>query len=385
MRPVIAGLVASLLLICTAPYVRADDDQIAQDIRTALKLQQEKGNLKDFNIKVRVEQGSVYMKGIVREGQQRELMLGIASRIRGVKQVVNEVNVLGASNSVETPVLSTKFQQGVSYHKPVNTALSAENANTAVDPTSASGKAPAKKRLLARALGKIRPNKQANADRPGVVNSLRSSRKRQLKNFPILQESANYHPRSSTVAGGTEDSEGGFHQLALEQSSGSESLSVQVANQVVPAVSRGSAEQRTEKKNPLPSNLLAGNPEANLVPFQTTSRTSQRPRPFAPARSVAMRKNVEDGYLGNPIPTTMPGAGPGAVPARFDNPNMPGYAWPSYAAHPNYAGVTYPNQYSANAWPYIGPFYPYPQVPLGWRKVTLEWDDGWWFLDFRSK
>lgn len=24
----------------------------------------------------------------------------------------------------------------------------------------------------------------------------------------------------------------------------------------------------------------------------------------------------------------------------------------------------------------------YPQVPLGWRKVTLEWDDGWWMLDF---
>ena len=30
-------------------------------------------------------------------------------------------------------------------------------------------------------------------------------------------------------------------------------------------------------------------------------------------------------------------------------------------------------------------FYPYPQVPLGWRKVTLEWDDGWWHLDFVSK
>ena len=25
---------------------------------------------------------------------------------------------------------------------------------------------------------------------------------------------------------------------------------------------------------------------------------------------------------------------------------------------------------------------PYPQVPLGWRRVTLEWDDGWWHLDF---
>jgi hypothetical protein len=47
--------------------------------------------------------------------------------------------------------------------------------------------------------------------------------------------------------------------------------------------------------------------------------------------------------------------------------------------------LTYPTQYSPSAWPYIGPFYPYPQVPLGWRKVTLEWDDGWWFLDFKSK
>jgi hypothetical protein len=47
--------------------------------------------------------------------------------------------------------------------------------------------------------------------------------------------------------------------------------------------------------------------------------------------------------------------------------------------------LTYPKQYSPTAWPYIGPFYPYPQVPLGWRKVTLEWDDGWWFLDFDDR
>jgi BON domain len=66
-------------------------------------------------------------------------------------------------------------------------------------------------------------------------------------------------------------------------------------------------------------------------------------------------------------------------------PSMPGYAWPGYAAHPNYAAVTYPKQYSASAWPYIGPFYPYPQVPMGWRKVQLEWDDGWWYLDFKDR
>ncbi len=72
----------------------------------------------------------------------------------------------------------------------------------------------------------------------------------------------------------------------------------------------------------------------------------------------------------------------GARGVSYDQANMPGYAWPSYAAQGNYAAVTYPKQYSPSAWPYIGPFYPYPQVPLGWRKVTLEWDDGWWNLDF---
>lgn len=71
--------------------------------------------------------------------------------------------------------------------------------------------------------------------------------------------------------------------------------------------------------------------------------------------------------------------------ARYDEPGLPNYAWPSYAPHPNYGAVTYPKTYSPTAWPYIGPFYPYPQVPLGWRKVTLEWDDGWWYLDFNDR
>jgi hypothetical protein len=88
------------------------------------------------------------------------------------------------------------------------------------------------------------------------------------------------------------------------------------------------------------------------------------------------------------------GPGAGGPPMGFvpeggrgpstDNPSMPGYAWPSYASYPNYAALSYPQLYSPTAWQYIGPFYPYPQVPLAWRKVSLEWDDGWWFLDFSS-
>lgn len=103
------------------------------------------------------------------------------------------------------------------------------------------------------------------------------------------------------------------------------------------------------------------------------------------------------GYGGMAAAGMMGGAGmgmggmpSGVVPTSYghgpayENPSMPGYSWPSYAAYPNYAALSYPQQYSPTAWPYIGPFYPYPQVPLAWRKVALEWDDGWWFLDFSA-
>ena len=82
-----------------------------------------------------------------------------------------------------------------------------------------------------------------------------------------------------------------------------------------------------------------------------------------------------------------PGSYPGSAGghAIYNQPNFPNNAWPTYAQYPNYSAVSYPSQYSASAWPYIGPFYPYPQVPLGWRKATLEWDDGYWNLNFRAR
>ncbi|MGD0899106.1 MAG: BON domain-containing protein [Thermoguttaceae bacterium] len=91
------------------------------------------------------------------------------------------------------------------------------------------------------------------------------------------------------------------------------------------------------------------------------------------------------GAPGGPMPMYSPNVGGGPAPMRTDQPSLPAYAWPTYSAYPNYAAVTYPKQYSPTAWPYIGPFYPYPQVPLGWRKVSLQWDDGWWFLEFHDK
>lgn len=104
----------------------------------------------------------------------------------------------------------------------------------------------------------------------------------------------------------------------------------------------------------------------------------------APMEGMVHEGPVYGDEYNTPLPMQMSGPPVGAAPMAYDHPAMPDYAWPSYAAYPNYAGVSYPRQYSPSAWPYIGPFYPYPQVPLGWRKVTLEWDDGWWFLDFHD-
>jgi len=112
---------------------------------------------------------------------------------------------------------------------------------------------------------------------------------------------------------------------------------------------------------------------------RTAQRNSGTPLPYARmARANTSRAAAAQN------PGFVPGTG-AVTPARYDHAQMPNYAWPSYASHPNYAAVTYPKQYSPTAWPYIGPFYPYPQVPLGWRKVTLQWDDGWWMLDFHEK
>jgi hypothetical protein len=89
------------------------------------------------------------------------------------------------------------------------------------------------------------------------------------------------------------------------------------------------------------------------------------------------------GPAGQPIPIFQ--APPGA-PYGLNPPQMPPYAWPTYAPYNNYSRVAYPTAYPYNAFPFIGPVYPFPKVPLGWRSVKLEFEDGyWWFSKTASK
>jgi hypothetical protein len=80
---------------------------------------------------------------------------------------------------------------------------------------------------------------------------------------------------------------------------------------------------------------------------------------------------------GEPVPVYQV---PQPGPYDLNPPRLPPYAWPTYAPYNNYSRVAYPEAYPYQAFPFIGPYYPFPKVPLGWRKVTLEWEDGhWWY------
>src|SRR5579875_2925177 len=88
---------------------------------------------------------------------------------------------------------------------------------------------------------------------------------------------------------------------------------------------------------------------------------------------------------GGPTPTAGPPEAtpifqaPAPAPHQLNPPRMPPYAWPTYAPYNNYSRVAYPLAYPYNSFPFIGPVYPFPKIPLGWRSVRLEWDDGFWW------
>jgi len=109
-----------------------------------------------------------------------------------------------------------------------------------------------------------------------------------------------------------------------------------------------------------------------LTPVQaTTPETETLPSPQAAPSGYGPNFAVDPAPIFQAPP-------PGAY--DLNPPKMPPYAWPTYAPYNNYSRVAYPELYPHESWPFIGPVYPFPKVPLGWRSVKLEWQDGHWWL-----
>jgi hypothetical protein len=133
--------------------------------------------------------------------------------------------------------------------------------------------------------------------------------------------------------------------------------------------------------------LLAPSP---ITQVQATAQAAPalQPPPAAPVPATEMAAPPQmrealapvappSGVIPEPVPTF---AAPMPSPYDLNPPSMPPYAWPTYAPYNNFSRVGYPLYYPYQSWPFIGPCYPFPKIPPGWRSVKLEWDDGhWWF------
>ncbi len=123
-------------------------------------------------------------------------------------------------------------------------------------------------------------------------------------------------------------------------------------------------------------------PDPALLRAQAPGPPLIQPVPLPPALGGDKDKNLGlppriDGQLPEPMPIFQPMPGPNPT---LQPPPLPPYAWPTVAPYNNFSRVAYPQAYPYEQWPFIGPMYPFPRVPLGWRSVSLTWEDGnWWF------
>ena len=278
------------------------------------------GQMHGYRIGVKFQDGTAWLKGQVSNPGQMETALKLVSQTPGVQRVENGLSIG-----------ETKAQPAQSPARLAQPAATRDSA-------------------LQQALGALAPEQLPRSVASGMRASAAAQQSEQSSQAERLAQVSEETRRADRVPTS-------FAPLAAQPVAASTFQQPAVAPPPPPAAAPGPAAPAPAPAPPMPAQPLpmgAGVPGA--------------PLPIGQA---------------GPVPSQyVPPAGAGMPPARYDHPALPGYAWPSYAAHPNYAAVTYPKQYSPTAWPYIGPFYPYPQVPLGWRKVSLEWHDGWWNLDF---
>lgn len=349
MRLQCAGSLILLFIVGLATTAWGDDTSIARELAEQLRLAKQTDQLKDFRIGVKVENGVVWLKGSVKDKQQQQQALTLARQIAGVKLVVNDLEVDTADDAdAAQPALATAVTS-LPASPPAPTQKLPEGP--AVQATQKLPEAPAVQATQAVQLAAQLPEPTSAPHVAAPIEAL-----------PVQ------HARSSVNA---------------VTPANRMQLPARSPNGAAPPPQRRGAPKVTYSQAPVPAPVPSG-----IQPVQYEGN--------AVAGGCGVPGcNCGAGSYGSGMGTPMPeygyggaggyAAGGSAAGVSYEQPQLPGHAWPSYAAYPNYGAVTYPKQYSPTAWPYIGPFYPYPQVPMGWRKVSLEWDDGWWFLDFKSK
>ena len=352
------------------PAARADD--LAGTVAAKLR---ESGSLAGYRVNVKAKSGTVWLEGRVADQKQLAAAVSLAENTPGVERVVNRLAIGKQPDApARTPALGMPSSAWGVVGMPKSAATQPAAAMTTESAQPAAETKPASRGLLAFG-GQEAPVQLAQALTPSA-KSQAASAVRQTSNNPRPLAMSTVRPMQP--AGQPGPQQGRDPRMAMRGPVQRTAMRGGMQGDPMHLPQPGGYEGPVADGQMVPGSMriVEGGPVGGPQGGGYASGGPAGPGGYA---------NGGPGYAGGPMPMGGTGVGMPPIPGRGDGPNMPNYAWPSYAASPNVAAVQYPTQYSPTAWPYIGPFYPYPQVPLGWRRVSLEWDDGWWWLDFDER
>ena len=411
------GLAMAAIVTLGSMQAWGGDREIAQQIMQRLKSNRDSGALKDFTLDMKVDKGVVLFRGNVSQSQHKDLVLKAAEGIDGVANVVDELSVKAQAAVLEAAPVP------VAGEFSLRQALAAQAEQIMAESQGTGQPDLIETTQLDVVPGEVRPTAAVELAAPvaskdqkivsAVVAELgKAQQAGQLKGFGVDVKSeegvVSLQGRASSEAQRNQILRIAESVPGVQRVRNAITIPQAAAKLPEPPVLDGVAidAQPTSQQTQAPAPLVDPQLPSQLAPV-AVDHVNRPARPnhgapvaaaaapvgvpamAAPYRNQAMRTPAMTAaaQMGAPVlgqPVAMGGHAAVGAP-RYDSPNLPNYAWPGYAAYPNYAAVTYPQQYSPSAWPYIGPFYPYPQVPMGWRRVSLEWKDGWWFLDFTDR
>ncbi len=338
-----------------APVAKAaaqrSNDAIAQDVAQGMKA----AGLKGKGIQIEVVDGVATLTGQILNTEQLAKATQVASRVPGIETVKNQLTPIEsaapARSGSRQPIQQVEFeQQPVAEAGPSNQEVAQGIAD-----------------------------EMAEAGLSGYDIEIR------YKNGVCSLIGDVSNPAEAQRALQAAESVAGVQQVLNRlsvngQSAAPQSAPTQYAQ--APTYPNGLAVGDGQLPPGLPPQAMGQNAQIQQMQMQQMQQMRMQQ-----AQMQAGGPGMDGSAMGAPGMGGYPGGGvtPAGHHMMYNQPNVPEYAWPSYAQYDNYAAVTYPGQYDASAFPYIGPFYPYPQVPLNWRQSTLEWKDGTWNLRFSTK
>ena len=319
----------------------ANEQQIANQIAGAIG----KSGVRGHDLSVKFKQGVATLSGICRSPQDVARITQVVAQVPGVRQVENQIDIPGMQRSLAP---------GPFGSMPSNQA----------------------------------PAMQGQSGAPGTPNQQVAEQIAQAlaaNHLGGLDIEVRYNSGVATLGGAVKHpQQAAWAAHVAQQVPGVQRVENRLSFAAAPPIQQAGYQQFGQPGGPaqgFPGGMPGGHPGQQM--------SFQGGPGGMPGGYPGQQMSFQGGPGGMVPPMPGPAAGghggPGASHLAYDLPNLPNHAWPSYASYPNSAQISYPTEYSASAWPYIGPFYPYPQVPMGWRDVRLQWDDGAWSLAFNSR